>query len=113
MAGHAIFEILRAASPRPTRAAAIHAPPTVRGRIPVFVGDDVTDEDGLRAAAAQGGFGVKIGPEETCAAFRLPDTRAVHEWLSRLTAVQAEPVTLVTCRALTLSVGTAERDIRA
>ena len=45
-----------------------------RGRVPVFVGDDLTDEDGFRAAAAEGGFGVKIGPGETAASFRLPDT---------------------------------------
>ena len=32
---------------------ALHAPAALRGRVPVFVGDDVTDEDGLREAAAR------------------------------------------------------------
>jgi trehalose 6-phosphate phosphatase len=30
------------------------------GRLPVFVGDDVTDEDGMRAAEAMGGHGVHV-----------------------------------------------------
>lgn len=30
------------------------------GRVPVFVGDDVTDEDGIAAAAALGGFGLHV-----------------------------------------------------
>ena len=47
----------------------------------MFAGDDLTDEDGFRAAAALGGFGVKIGPGKTAADFRLPGTLAVHEWL--------------------------------
>jgi trehalose 6-phosphate phosphatase len=79
--GHAIFEILQRGI---TKGRAIrrfmHRPPFA-GRIPVFVGDDATDEDGMRAAAALGGFGVKIGPEETAGKYRLPDTAAVHRWL--------------------------------
>ena len=51
------------------------------GRTPVFVGDDTTDEDGFRAAAKAGGFGIKVGPGVTEAAYRLPDVTAVHRWL--------------------------------
>ena len=60
------------------------------GRVPVFAGDDLTDEDGMRAATEAGGFGVKIGGGKTAAEFRLPDTQAVHGWLSELTR-QARP----------------------
>lgn len=52
------------------------------GRIPVFVGDDLTDEDGMKAAAALGGFGIKVGEGQTAARWRLPDVRSVHAWLA-------------------------------
>ncbi len=49
------------------------------GRLPVFVGDDVTDEDGIRAAIELGGTG-----------FRIPDDfdepEAVRGWLTLLAA---------------------------
>lgn len=49
---------------------------------PVFVGDDVTDEDAFRAVLDHGGYGVLVGPgRETAARYRLPDVAAVHDWL--------------------------------
>lgn len=53
-----------------------------QGRIPVFIGDDTTDEDGMRAAHRLGGFGVKVGAGESVANFRLKDVPAVHRWLT-------------------------------
>ncbi len=53
------------------------------GATPVFVGDDLTDEDGFAAAARLGGYGVLVGPERpTQAAYRLADCNAVLDWLS-------------------------------
>ena len=53
------------------------------GACPVFVGDDLTDEDGFVAAARLGGYGVLVGPERpTQAAYRLEDCNAVLGWLS-------------------------------
>ena len=51
------------------------------GRLPVYVGDDLTDEDGIVAAQDLGGFGVKIGGGESAARHRLPDVPAAHRWL--------------------------------
>jgi trehalose 6-phosphate phosphatase len=59
------------------------AQPPFAGRPPVFVGDDATDEDGIRAAQAAGGFGVRVGPGRSAARYRLADPDAVGAWLTR------------------------------
>lgn len=54
------------------------------GRMPVFIGDDVTDEDGFRLINALGGISIKVGEGASNARYRLADPAAVHGWLSRL-----------------------------
>jgi len=50
--------------------------------LPVFVGDDLTDENGFRAARAVGGVSVLVGPSRATAAdLRLEDVAAVRAWL--------------------------------
>jgi trehalose 6-phosphate phosphatase len=51
------------------------------GRLPVFVGDDRTDEHGFDFVERLGGWSVKVGPGRTAARFRLADTAAVKRWL--------------------------------
>ncbi len=51
------------------------------GRVPVFVGDDRTDEHGFEMVERLGGWSVKVGPGRTAARFRLTDPAAVHRWL--------------------------------
>ena len=51
------------------------------GRVPVFIGDDRTDEHGFAAIERMGGWSVKVGPGRTSARFRLSDPRAVRTWL--------------------------------
>ena len=56
--------------------------PPFAGACPVFVGDDVTDEDGFEAADELGGFGILVGGRApTAARYALADPRAVVEWL--------------------------------
>lgn len=62
-----------------------------QGRLPVFAGDDLTDEQGFDAAQALGGMGIKIGAGPTCARYRLPNVDAVGEWLSGLTTLADPP----------------------
>ncbi|MDI7775301.1 trehalose-phosphatase [Asticcacaulis sp. EMRT-3] len=52
---------------------------------PVFVGDDLTDEDGFRAAVDLGGYGILVGPPRPSRAqYRLESSVAVIEWLQDL-----------------------------
>ena len=56
-------------------------------RQPVFVGDDVTDEDGFVAVNDLDGLSVRVGDIDTSAArYSLPDVPAVRRWLENLLA---------------------------
>lgn len=56
------------------------------GRVPVFIGDDVTDEDGFAVVNSLHGYSVRVGSngKETHARYSLPDVNAVHDWLESL-----------------------------
>lgn len=69
---------------------AFMAEPPFAGARPVFVGDDLTDEDAFEAAAALGGDGVLVGPPRpTAARWRLENVEAVAEWLARSVRIDA------------------------
>lgn len=52
------------------------------GAMPVFLGDDLTDEHGFFAVRALGGYGILIGPERrTTALYRMIDVDAALAWL--------------------------------
>ena len=52
-----------------------------RGKPPVFIGDDVTDEHGFAMVNRLGGDSIKVGPGPTVAGWRLPSVSAVLAWL--------------------------------
>ena len=53
------------------------------GARPVFIGDDLTDEDGFAGANECGGFGIAVGERESqTARYHLADVSAVHAWLN-------------------------------
>ncbi|HEV7291909.1 MAG TPA: trehalose-phosphatase [Devosia sp.] len=54
------------------------------GRTPIFIGDDVTDEDGFIAAQELGGVGIKLGEGETAARMRIANVASVHALLQGL-----------------------------
>lgn len=55
----------------------------------VFLGDDVTDEDGFAVLNQPPDLGVKVGEGETLAAHRVPDIAAVSDFLEELAAARA------------------------
>lgn len=58
------------------------ADPPFRGRRPVMIGDDTTDEDGFAAAQDAGGFGLRIGGTTTCARYRVETMEDALAWLA-------------------------------
>ena len=52
-----------------------------RGKAPVFIGDDVTDEHGFAMVNRLGGDSIKVGPGPTAAGWRFPSVSAVLAWL--------------------------------
>jgi trehalose 6-phosphate phosphatase len=84
--GHCVCELKQRAVSKGSAVRDYLAEAPFAGRLPVFVGDDVTDEDGIRAAQAAGGFGIRVGPGRSDARYRLADTDAVAAWLVQAAA---------------------------
>ncbi len=61
--------------------------------VPIFLGDDVTDEDAFAAVASRGGIGILVAeePRATAAAYRLRDPAEALEWLARLAELAPAP----------------------
>jgi trehalose 6-phosphate phosphatase len=51
------------------------------GRVPVFVGDDLTDRDGFAYVESVGGHAIVVGPEPEKGRGWLPNPAAVRDWL--------------------------------
>jgi trehalose 6-phosphate phosphatase len=79
--GKRIVELLPRGSDKGTAVEAFMAEPPFAGRVPVFVGDDLTDEHAFAIVNALGGYSVKVGPGRTAARWRVADVRAVRQWL--------------------------------
>ncbi|HZH51016.1 MAG TPA: trehalose-phosphatase [Microvirga sp.] len=69
--GKAVAEILPAAAGKGKVIERFLQQEPYRGRLPVFVGDDLTDENGFRTVNAHGGLSIRIGAGETIARERL------------------------------------------
>ena len=55
-----------------------------KGRIPLFIGDDITDESAFQVVNQCGGISIKVGEGQTVARYRLNSVTAVYLWLARV-----------------------------
>lgn len=54
------------------------------GRMPLFIGDDLTDEAGFKQVNALQGISIKVGPGATVARYHLDDVNRVYRWILTL-----------------------------
>ncbi len=79
--GHFVIELKSdAASKRGAIEDFLREPPFA-GRVPVYLGDDLTDLDALTYVQSAGGLGIYVGPEPQPGLGWLPRPAAVLEWL--------------------------------
>ena len=75
-----VREIVPALAHKGDAVEAFLAEPVFAGRMPVFVGDDVTDLDAFAAVERHGGRAIAVGSRMS-ASWRLPSPTAVIDWL--------------------------------
>lgn len=80
--GKAVAEILPAAAGKGRVIERFLEEPPFRGRMPVFVGDDLTDEDGFLTVNARGGVSVRVGAGATVARARIGTPARLRHCLS-------------------------------
>lgn len=80
--GKMVFEIAPRCRDKGVAIRNFMADPVFAGREPVFLGDDVTDEDGFAVINDLGGISVRVGDaRDTAASYSMPDTVSVLGWL--------------------------------
>ena len=80
--GKMVVEMLAHGYDKGTVVEKIMEVPAFQGSQPIFVGDDITDEDAFTKVLKLNGGGVLVGPErDTAARWRLPAVADVHTWL--------------------------------
>ncbi len=82
-AGKMVMEIKPSGKDKGTAIAEFLEEAPFRGRFPVFIGDDLTDEFGFELINRVGGCSVKVGEGGSSAHWRLPSADAVRAWLRR------------------------------
>ncbi|MDE1962439.1 MAG: trehalose-phosphatase [Xanthomonadaceae bacterium] len=84
-AGNLVTEIKPKGMDKGRAVDALLAQPPFRGRPPVYLGDDLTDEHAFVAVAAHRGWAIRVGDRTpTVARFTLPSPAAVQHWLGRV-----------------------------
>ncbi len=79
---HMAFEVTPRGADKGSAVAALLERAPFAGRVPVYVGDDVTDEDAIRVVRARGGTGLRV-------AEAFGDAAGVRAWLAGLAGAEA------------------------
>ena len=79
--GKFVFEVKPAGINKGVAIDAFMSEAPFAGRVPIFAGDDTTDESGFAVVQPRGGVAIKVGSGPSLALHRLESTRAVFEWL--------------------------------
>ena len=79
--GKAVLEVVPVSAGKGAAIAALMEAMPYRRRLPVFAGDDRTDEDGFATIARLGGIGIKIGEGDTRAGYRMASPAQFRRWL--------------------------------
>lgn len=83
--GHMVYELRPGSADKGTAIETMMAKPPMHGTMPVFIGDDLTDEPAFLAAGNGGGMGILVGPPRpTMARYGLSDVVGVLEWLEQI-----------------------------
>jgi trehalose 6-phosphate phosphatase len=85
--GKMVLEIKPGQVSKATAVEAFMCEPPFRGRTPVFVGDDLTDHDGLRAVERMGGVSIAVG-DRIEGQWRLAGPAEVRRWLASVAALE-------------------------
>jgi trehalose 6-phosphate phosphatase len=81
--GKMVVELMPRTAGKGQAIASFLAKPPFRGRVPVFVGDDVGDEEGFALVNRLGGISVRVGDGPTAARHRLAEVGDILAWLAR------------------------------
>jgi trehalose 6-phosphate phosphatase len=79
--GKYVFEVKPSNVSKGSAIKAFMAEAPFAGRLPLFAGDDTTDEAGFAAVQLLGGEGIKVGEGATQARHRCASPEALHQWL--------------------------------
>ncbi len=89
--GKMVLEIKPSGKDKGVAIAEFMREPPFAGRLPVFVGDDATDEDGFTVVNALSGVSVKVGAGKSVARWRITDAESVRTWLANYAEYLARP----------------------
>jgi trehalose 6-phosphate phosphatase len=79
--GKMVYELKPGGRDKGTAIADFMSEAPFAGRLPVFIGDDTTDEDGFAVVNSRAGHSVKVGSGATAARWHIADAQGVRRWI--------------------------------